>query len=71
MPSVEDRYIQFIQDVLITIHENEREIINRKIYADPDELDYIEAKLVAYLEVLSIVRMSAREFNLPCEKLGI
>lgn len=71
MPSVEDRYIHFIQDVLITIHENQREIMNRKIFAEPDELDYIEAKLATYHEMLSIIRMSAREFNLPCDKLGI
>jgi hypothetical protein len=71
MPAVEDRYIHFIQDVLITIHENQHEIMNRKIIAEPEELDYIEAKLAIYREMLSIIRMSAREFNLPCDKLGI
>jgi hypothetical protein len=45
--------------------------MNRKIFAEPDELDYIEAKLATYREMLSIIRMSAREFNLPCDKLGI
>ena len=65
------RYIEFIQDVLITIHQNIRELKERKNFAEPQELDHIEGKLVAYNEMLSILRMSADEFDIPGKEIGI
>lgn len=60
----EQRYIEFIQDVLISIHENLHELTERKNFADPEELTHIEAKIIAYQEMLAIIRMSADQFNL-------
>jgi hypothetical protein len=68
---MEQRYIDFIQDVLITIHENIHELQERKGFADPEELTHIEAKLLAYQEMLSIIRVSAEEFKLPKAEIGI
>lgn len=68
---MEDRFIEFTQDILITIHENIRELNNRRIFADPEELAHIDSKLLAYSEFLSIIRMSADEFRIPKEKIGI
>jgi len=68
---MEDRYIAFIQDMLITVHENIRELKERKTFADPEELTYIEAKLTAYHEVLAIIKMSADEFKIPGKEIGI
>jgi hypothetical protein len=68
---MEERYIEFIQDVLIIVHENIRELSNRKAFADPEELTHIDAKLLAYREFLSIISQSADEFHLPKEKIGI
>jgi hypothetical protein len=66
-----DRHIEFIQDILITIHENIRELKDRKTFADPEELTCIEAKLIAYHEVLAIIKMSADEFQIPKSEIGI
>jgi hypothetical protein len=66
-----DRHIEFLQDILITIHENIRELKERKTFADPEELTYIEAKLITYHEVLVIIQMSADEFKIPRAELGI
>jgi len=63
--------VQFLQDVLITIHENIRELRERKFFADSDELSYIEAKLVAYHEILATLRMSADEFGIDCSEIGL
>lgn len=68
---MEKNYIDFIQDVLISIHENIRELRDRKGFADPEELTHIEAKLIAYEEVLAILRMSADEFKIPRHDIGI
>jgi len=68
---MEKRYIEFIQDVLISIHENLHELSERKNFADPEELTHIEAKLLAYREVLAIIRTSADQFNLPKSEIGI
>ena len=68
---MEKRYIEFIQDVLITIHQNIRELKERRNFADPEELDHIEAKLLAYNEMLSILQMSADEFNIPKDEIGL
>jgi hypothetical protein len=67
----EFRYIEFIQDVLISVHENLRELNDRKNFADPEELSHIEAKIVAYQEMLSILRMSADNFGLPRHEIGL
>lgn len=68
---MEQRYIAFIQDVLITIHENIRELNERKGFADVEELSHIDGKLMAYHEMLAILKTSAAEFNIPNEKIGI
>ena len=68
---MEKNYIEFIQDVLISIHENIRELRDRKGFADPEELTHINAKLIAYEEVLAILRMSADEFKIPKSEIGI
>ncbi|MBT1700104.1 hypothetical protein KK083_24665 [Fulvivirgaceae bacterium PWU4] len=67
----EQRYIEFIQDVLISIHENLHELTERKNFADPEELTHIEAKIIAYQEMLAIIRMSADQFNLPKGDIGL
>jgi len=67
----EFRYIEFIQDVLISVHENLRELNERKNFADPEELSHIESKIVAYEEMLSILRMSADNFGLPRHEIGL
>jgi hypothetical protein len=68
---MESRYIEFIQDVLISIHENLHELTQRKNFAEPEELTHIEAKIIAYHEMLAIIRMSAEEFKLPKEEIGL
>ena len=68
---MEKQYIEFIQDVLISIHENLHELTERKNFAAPEELTHIEAKIVAYREMLAIIRMSAEQFKLPLKEIGI
>jgi hypothetical protein len=68
---MENRYIEFIQDVLISIHENLHELTERKNFADPEELTYIEAKIMAYREMLAIIKTSAQQFNLPAAEIGL
>jgi hypothetical protein len=65
------RYEDFVRDVVITLHMNLREIRERKNFADPDELAHIEAKLLAYNEMLGILRDSAEEFGIPGKDLGL
>lgn len=65
------RYIEYIQDVLISIHENLRELNQRRSFADPQELPHIDGKIMAYQEMLSILRMSAESFGLPKHELGL
>lgn len=64
-------YTEFIQDVVITLHLNLKELQERKNFAAPEELDHIEAKLLAYREMLSILRSSADEFGIDKEELGL
>lgn len=71
MKDRDDAYVHFLQDVLITIHENIREIRERKTFADTEELTYIEAKLITYHEVLAILRMSADEFGINRREIGL
>lgn len=65
------RYIEFIQDVLISVHENLRELQERKNFADPEEFPHIEAKIVAYGEMIAIIGMSADTFGLSKNEIGV
>jgi hypothetical protein len=65
------RYIEFLQDVLISIHENLRELNERKTFAAPEEIAHIEGKIMAYQEMLSILNMSATAFKLPKDEIGL
>jgi hypothetical protein len=67
----EQRFIEFIQDVLISIHENIHEVKDRKNFADPNELTYIEGKLAAYQETLSILQSSAKTSGISAEEIGL
>lgn len=69
--SVERRYIEYLQDVLISIHENIHELNDRKAFADPEELGHIEGKLMAYREVIAILRESASGFGIPASEIGL
>ena len=68
---MESKYEDFIRDILITIHMNLRELRERKLFADPEELTYIDAKLIAYEEMLAILRDSADQFGIPRGELGL
>jgi hypothetical protein len=68
---MQERWIEFIQDILITVHENIRELKERRGFADPEELGYIEAKLMAYYEILSAFQSSAVQFKIPPDQLGL
>jgi hypothetical protein len=68
---MQERWVEFMQDVLITIHENIRDLKERRAFADPEEISYIEAKLLAYNEILSALRSSAAEFKIPPDQIGL
>lgn len=65
------RYIEYIQDVLISVHENLRELNERRNFAEPEELAHIDGKIQAYQEIISILRMSADSFGLPKQEIGL
>ena len=66
-----ERYRDFLVDVLITLHMNLKELRDRRGFADPEELPHIEAKLLAYEEMLGILRDSAKEFGIDGEEVGL
>lgn len=66
-----NRYVEFVQDVLITLHANIRDLKERRSFADPEELTHIEAKLLAYNEMLSILRSSADDVGLDRKEIGL
>jgi len=68
---MDERYKDFLRDVLITLHMNMKELRERRNFADPEELTHIEAKLLAYKEVLGILRDSAKEFGIDGEEVGL
>lgn len=63
--------IEYIQDVLISIHENLHELRDRKSFADAAELDHIEGKIMAYEEMIAILRASAENAGLSLQEIGL
>jgi hypothetical protein len=68
---MDQKSIEFIQDVLISIHENLHELQERKNFADPEELTYIDAKIIAYQEMIAILKSSADQFGIPRGEIGL
>lgn len=68
---MDKKSIEFIQDVLISIHENLHELQERKNFAEPEELTYIEAKIIAYQEMIAILKASADQFGIAKEEIGL
>lgn len=66
-----NRYLDYIHDVLISVHANLHDLHEKRGFADPEELDYLEGRIMSYQEVLGILKQSAREFGIPEEELGI
>jgi len=50
---------------------NIRELKERRGFANPEELTHIEAKLLAYMEILDILRSSAKEFGIDPDEIGL
>ncbi len=66
-----EQLTDYIHNVVICLHENIREIRERKGWADAKELNYIEAKLLTYNEVLQLLKMTAKDMQLEEEDLGL
>ena len=66
-----EQLTDYIHNVLIGIHENIKEIRERKGWADSKELNHIETKLLTYNEVLQLFKFTAKEMQLPEEDLGL
>jgi hypothetical protein len=70
MNQMEIKYIEYLQDVLISLHVNLHETEERKAFAEPEELNYIEGRLAAFREMLAILSQSADEFGIPKAEIG-
>lgn len=66
-----DQLTEFVQDVLISMHENIRDLQGKKAFADPEEQSYLDGRLFSYREVLEIMKFSAREAGLDPKELGL
>ncbi|PQA58867.1 hypothetical protein [Siphonobacter curvatus] len=62
-----ETYLEFIHDVLITVHSGIHELQGRLAFCDPAERDYIEGRIFSYTEFLQTLQTSAREFGLSDE----
>lgn len=62
---------EFVQDVLITVYANIRDLEEKRTFADPDEHNYIDGRLFSYVEMLAILRASAQDVGLDPKALGL
>ena len=71
MPTYTQQLEEFVQDVLITVHANIRDLEEKRTFADRNEQDYIDGRLFSYVEVLAILRQSARDTGLDPNAIGL
>ena len=62
---------EFIQDVLITIHANIRDLEEKKAFADAEEQDYIDGRLFSYIEMFAVLRASAHDTGIDPKLIGL
>lgn len=58
---MKSKYKDLLINLVIQINENISEVSERKLFADEKELDYIEGKLMAYKEILAIIKLDSKE----------
>lgn len=67
----QDQFIPFFHDVLITLHENIRDLQGKKVYAEAEELHYLAGRLYSYTEMLEIMKDSARRIGVDPGEMGL
>ena len=65
------QFEEFFHDIIITMHENIRDLEEKSAFADPEERDYISGRMFSYGEVLEIMKDSARRFGFDKRELGL
>ncbi|MGF7214405.1 hypothetical protein GGR92_000545 [Spirosoma lacussanchae] len=71
MPATPQQLEDFIQDVLISLHANIRDLEEKRAFADPEEHAYIDGRLFSYIEMLAILRASARDTGIDPGAIGL
>ncbi|RIV17832.1 hypothetical protein DYU11_30620 [Fibrisoma montanum] len=71
MTAYAEQLEDFIQDVLISLHANIRDLEEKRTFADPEEHNYIDGRLFSYVEVLAILRASAKDTGIDPRRLGL
>ena len=64
-------FTEFFHDVIISMHENIRDLEGKKMYASAEERDYLSGRLFSYREVLEIMKDSAKSFEIDQKELGL
>lgn len=62
---------ELFRDIMISVHENIRDLQGKKVYADPQEQDYLSGRLFSYTEMLEIMKDSARRFGYDPGEMGL
>lgn len=65
------QFTEFFHDVIISMHENMRDLEGKKIYASDEEQDYLSGRLFSYREVIEIMKDSAKSFDIDQKELGL
>ena len=71
MTAYAEQLEDFIQDVLISLHANIRDLEEKRTFADPAEHNYIDGRLFSYVEMLAILRASAKDTGVDPRGLGL
>jgi hypothetical protein len=66
-----ENWSAYVQDIVISLYANIRDLEEKRAFADPEERDYIEGRLFSYGEVLSIIRASAKDFGIDVRGIGL
>jgi hypothetical protein len=62
-----NKYLDFVEDTVISIYANMRDLREKLAYCDPEECEYISGRLFTYQEMLEILRFGVIKFDLKNE----
>jgi hypothetical protein len=60
-------YPIFIEDTIISLYANMRDLREKLSFCDPEERDYINGRLFSYQEVIEIFRFGIIKYGLEKE----
>lgn len=62
---------KFLKEVILLLKDNIEDLKNKRKYANENEKEYIEARLLSYREIVANIRSQLSDYAITPEEIGL